>query len=420
MSVGNINKPLLAIPKWQLHSFDLPDQNWIPFLSFVCFAITNSQGAFYIHDPDEKPLTDAHANTLRSSQHVSLHYKCSTSSSLVDTGLDKVTTTRSEARLGSFPREVKARDGHCPFTSAIEEDCEATHIIRHCKGNDYMEVLCTERGDSIIDIDDAQNGLLLYNTLHNATENGRMAIIRTPVTFATGQGTSETILASNQLHPNVSADSDIYTIHYIGRNIFKPKTPPYSWCRRYAPVRETSAHKAPPHFLLTAVYGVQCYHAWQVADDDARQLLIDWAHRYHADDGDSNQGPLDHNPMQQGPSQARKDAQAQVRSDRASRRQDKKATGDGSAGGELDSGMLPSPLSSPANGPAKTVNIFYDKLTRKQAHEAIQALEGQELSAAVMLLAHFPSRRPPSPSTSINVPSTELQQNVLKWRDDIV
>ncbi|KAG7097721.1 hypothetical protein E1B28_005044 [Marasmius oreades] len=372
--LGNINKPLLAIPKWQLHSFDLPDQNWIPFISFVCFAITNSRGIVYIHDPDEKPLTDAHANTLRSSQHVLLHYKCSTSSSPVDIALDKVTTTtRTEARLGSFSHEVKARDGpRCPFTSGLEADCQATHIVRHCKGNNYMEALCIERGDGIIDIDDAQNGLWLYSPLHNATGSGRMAIIRTPVPFATSQGTSETILASNQLHSDVSADSDIYTLHYIGQNIFSPKSPPYhGWCR-YTPVTETSAYKAPPHFLLTAVYGVQCYHAWQVADDDARQLLKDWAARYYA-------------------------AQTQVRIERATHRE--KAKGDSSAG-------------------ATTVNIFYDNLTCKQAHEAIQALEGQELSAALMLLAHFPSRRPPSPS--VNVPSTDVQQTVLKWRDGII
>ncbi|KAG7086747.1 hypothetical protein E1B28_002679 [Marasmius oreades] len=242
VQVGNHDQPLLSIPKWQLHSFKLRDDNWIPFISFVCFAMTNSQGNLYRHqDPNQTPLTDADAPSLRSSQEVILHYECTTPSSFVDTEIDEPSTaTESEHRSPTFRDEVQARDGCCPFTKASAFDSEAAHIVRHSKGDE------------------------------------------TPITIQTRQGTEVTILDSSVLHddPEIRPDCDIYTLQYLRQNVFDPATPPYRLLPR-APVKKSPPNDAPPQFLFTAVYAAHCYHEWHTAGDDAGQLLKDWVKEYY-------------------------------------------------------------------------------------------------------------------------------------------
>jgi len=104
-------------------------------------------------------------------------------------------TTARSARQADFRQDLIDRDGTCVMSGSPPRNCQACHIIPHSKGDKvcpnvsrslqayssskYIIELAQHREESSLEgINDARNGLLLYDGFHRPFGESRIAFLR--------------------------------------------------------------------------------------------------------------------------------------------------------------------------------------------------------------------------------------------------
>ncbi|THV03717.1 hypothetical protein K435DRAFT_911938 [Dendrothele bispora CBS 962.96] len=267
-----LTDPVLRIPKRHLWSFNLPNQNWTPYITYVCYAILGTQGSLSTNGND---IVVPEFDTLHSShQNTQVYYHSRGLGFPTDFRIIDASVTHTSERDESFSEEVWERDQRCCFTGLHEQYCcDATHIVKHRKGIEYMErLLCRAPADmAVTDIDSPANGLLLNTLLHGAVGSGIFAFIRTPVSD---------VLKSSDLHENADDDGVMLTAHYIQVDVYDPNRLLLLRPNHGVYLETSSDVPLPPCYLFDAVYASHCLHAWS-NKSAFENLFTAWSDHYY-------------------------------------------------------------------------------------------------------------------------------------------
>ncbi|THU99564.1 hypothetical protein K435DRAFT_855554 [Dendrothele bispora CBS 962.96] len=275
--------PALRIPKRHLWSFNLPNQNWTPYIAYVCYAILGTKGSL---STSRDSIVIPELDTLHSSrQNTQIYYHARERGFPIDLCVEtNASVTHTSSRDDSFSADVLERDQCCPFTEH-RLNSDATHIVKHSKGNEYMKSLLARAPDdmAVTEIDSPANGLILDVGIHRAAGRGDFAFIRTPVSD---------VLKSSDLHENADDDRVMLTAHYIKVDIYDPAFKDITVRPNQDVYLETlSDVPLPPCYLFDAVYASHCLHTWgnKVALKD---LFDAWSHQYLQAGKESNEEDL--------------------------------------------------------------------------------------------------------------------------------
>ncbi|KAK7037218.1 hypothetical protein VNI00_011209 [Paramarasmius palmivorus] len=271
---------LLTFPKTFLHSLDLNQNNWIPWLRYASYTITGQPG-FLSLTPDGTEIIMQPATTLSTSSLDLYYHPDSDVICIIDPDLDSVLSSSvGGPRRPSFRSDVVARDRQCIWTGFPSDSCEAAHIVRHNNDLPYIARLLATRdtNETFEDIDDVRNGLLLSRDYHAEFARGKIAFIRTPIPG---------IITSSDLHASHQPLDDILTIHYIKQDIYDTTHPIVFPPNHTVPTPGPGTNDALSHALLDCVYG---YHLLNQFGNVklAKELFEDMTERYYG-----AHGPLD-------------------------------------------------------------------------------------------------------------------------------
>ncbi|KAK7028820.1 hypothetical protein VNI00_014833 [Paramarasmius palmivorus] len=237
-------EPLFTFPKTFLHSLDLPQNNWIPWLRYASYIVTGQPGYLAVA-PNEVELLDTLPATSPTDCFAVYYHPTSNLVCTIDPDLGTAISTYVTGP--GFREKVIARDRHCVWTDFPEHFCDAAHIIPHNKNLLYINRLLTTRnvnGEPLEDIDDVRNGPLLCRTYYIVSARGTIAFMRTPIPG---------VINSSDLH------YDILMLHYIKQDIYDDTKqiiiPP-----NYAVDTPGSDSDKPSHVLLDAIYGYHLLH----------------------------------------------------------------------------------------------------------------------------------------------------------------
>ncbi|THU99560.1 hypothetical protein K435DRAFT_964381 [Dendrothele bispora CBS 962.96] len=262
--------PALRIPKRHLWSFDLPNQNWTPYITYVSYAILGTPGSLSTNGnnivvPELDSLHSSHQNSQ-------VYYHARERGFPIDFRIETNTSvTHTSSRDDDFSADVRERDKCCPFTE-LRLSSDATHIVKHSKGNEYMKSLLARAPDdmAVTEVDSPANGLLLDTRVHRGMGRGDFAFIRTPVLD---------VLKSSDLHENADDDRVMLTAHYIKVDIYDRDTELVVRPNHNVYLETSSDIPLPPCYLFDAVYASHCLHTWgnKVALQD---LLNAWSDQH--------------------------------------------------------------------------------------------------------------------------------------------
>ncbi|TFY54557.1 hypothetical protein EVG20_g9656 [Dentipellis fragilis] len=205
----------------------------------------------------------------------------------------RTSTHSSSSCYASFRAEVSQRDGNaCVLTNAYTDECDAAHIVPHCKGDEYIESLTRHRPQGanhvvIEEIDDKRNGLFLNKTSHAALGKN-WAISRTP-NFAMEMEDViqvETAMPVVLQYPTQEGTSR-FTAHLF--NIRDPnrgalaRLPPGSPIR--VPAGDEGMASRPPDVLFDAVYASAVSTHFGEPMKDLREFLAPFQKLYFPPEG---------------------------------------------------------------------------------------------------------------------------------------
>ncbi|KAK1222909.1 hypothetical protein PQX77_014238, partial [Marasmius sp. AFHP31] len=283
------DEPFLRIPKRYLWSFELPNQNWIPLIRYICYAIVGAKGDLSATQSGVVPPNLATLHSVGANE--SVYYHSRSSGYLADFRIESnASMTHSSKRDEDFKNQVKERDRFCRFTETPDTlpSCEAAHIVKHCKGDEYIQQLSLHRGgdeQTVDEIDSPANGLLLASHVHNVAGTGAIAFIRTPVPG---------VLESADLHGNMPEDNGnhpMLTLHYIQWDVYDPRLPLLSIPNIGVHLVTQSDVPLPPCYLFDAVYASHCINKWGNLKFYGDRLAKHSEAYYHG--GRAKQGGLD-------------------------------------------------------------------------------------------------------------------------------
>jgi len=184
--------------------------------------------------------------------------------------IDHITSSSLTQRRSTFRNDVSLRDaGCCVITQNYASLCDAAHIIPHCKGDEYISFVVSDRSvlyedqqfppENGIDINSTQNGVFLRKDLHAQFGDAMSAFLKTP-NFALNPADVP------RIEPGGMPTSRITLQHII---------PPIGlFLIPQCDVRaDWSSPLAPPSILLDYVYGVAAINRWGV--NDIHQMMTE-------------------------------------------------------------------------------------------------------------------------------------------------
>ncbi|KZT04832.1 uncharacterized protein LAESUDRAFT_750972 [Laetiporus sulphureus 93-53] len=244
----------LKIPKAHITKFCRKPYKWI---RFVTGCIAGSTGMLYWKDGEEvdydADLTPGDTNVCFVIDPAERERAFPLDPDLANA---HVTTGATSTRRADFRDKLRERDGAtCVVTRMPAELCEASHLISHNKGDEYIDVLTRNRGrdpdnaDHIDDIDDCRNGLYLYMSLHRQLGSRGIGFLVTP----------NLAMSSNDMNPEWDADQPKCIFHDF-RGTLDPSPafalPVYRLSHPHnQPIRvPVGRNDWPPRVLFDAVY----------------------------------------------------------------------------------------------------------------------------------------------------------------------
>ncbi|KAI0284487.1 hypothetical protein BC826DRAFT_156395 [Russula brevipes] len=181
---------------------------------------------------------------------------------------DRITTSSFLThRRFDFRCAVALRDGdHCAVTRGSDYVCDAAHVIRHSKGDEYIQrviadrrVLYEDEDPEIfsMDINSTQNGILLRKDLHSKFGLGASQFLKTP-NFALDPADIP------RFETGTMPASRVTLQHIVPAGGLDP-------VRERDVTADWSSPLAPPSMLLDFMYGIAVIKRW--AADRLRQML---------------------------------------------------------------------------------------------------------------------------------------------------
>ncbi|RDB30981.1 hypothetical protein Hypma_000150 [Hypsizygus marmoreus] len=159
-------------------------------------------------------------------------------------GATETSTQVSGSRCAEFASDVSERDGRCFFTSRVPLSCDAVHLIRHNKGDNYIDMATNS---TVSTIDDPRNGLLLNIVVHRFLGLNLCAILHTPNMY----------MISTDVHNNYPAMQRMLTLqHFRSLESEHDLCPPN--CTKPIPDSPTF----PPLVIFDFCYGSAALKAW--------------------------------------------------------------------------------------------------------------------------------------------------------------
>ncbi|KAK7018039.1 hypothetical protein VNI00_018435 [Paramarasmius palmivorus] len=263
---------LLTFPKTFLHSLNLNQNNWIPWLRYASYTITGQPGLLSL-TRNGAQIIMMPATTPTSSLDLFYHPN-SDVICIIDPDLDSaLSSSVGGPRRAGFRSDVVARDRRCIWTGIPADSCEAAHIVRHNKDLPYITRFLATRdhNETFEDIDDVRNGLLLDPHYHARSARGDIAFIRTPIPG---------IITSSNLHASHQPLDDILTVHYIKQDIYDSTNPILFPPNHTAATPGSGTADAPSRALLDCVYG--CHLLNQFGNVKlAKDLFKDMTEHYY-------------------------------------------------------------------------------------------------------------------------------------------
>ncbi|KAI0291867.1 hypothetical protein BC826DRAFT_465994 [Russula brevipes] len=175
----------LTIPLEDIGRLSLRPLKW---LRFVAFAVLGVKG--HLYDSPGGNVVDYGILSLADLANDYYYFSPEVEYLLVDRqGLnDRITSSTVAERDSRFRDAVALRDGNrCVITREDAPDCDAAHIISHSKGDEYIQLVITDRRVlyenvdteiSSMDIDSTENGIFLAKTLHSRFGKGRSQFLK--------------------------------------------------------------------------------------------------------------------------------------------------------------------------------------------------------------------------------------------------
>ncbi|KZT04831.1 uncharacterized protein LAESUDRAFT_750971 [Laetiporus sulphureus 93-53] len=249
-----IQLPCLQIPKTHITNFCRKPYKWI---RFITGAVAGAAGMLKWKDGEE---VDYNAELTPGDTDIYFFIDSAERARAfsVDPDLANayVTSGATSTRRAEFEDELRERDGAtCVVTRMPAELCEASHLISHNKGDEYIDVLTRNCGrdpdnaDHIDDIDDCRNGLYLYMSLHRQRGSRDIGFLVTP----------NLAMSSNDMNPEWDADQPQWVFHDF-RGTLDPSPefsiPAYGMTHPHnQPIRIPEGRNDwPPRVLFDAVY----------------------------------------------------------------------------------------------------------------------------------------------------------------------
>ncbi|THU99561.1 hypothetical protein K435DRAFT_964382 [Dendrothele bispora CBS 962.96] len=146
-----------------------------------------------------------------------------------------------------------------------------THIVKHSKGDAYMQRLLQPAGPDdkdVTEIDSPANGPILNLLLHRAAGSGVFASIRTPFSD---------VLKSSDLHEKADDGRVMLTAHYIRVDVYPNRLLPVQ-PNHGVSLETPSDIPLPPCYFFVAVYISHCLHMGDKLMVD--KLFIAWSDQY--------------------------------------------------------------------------------------------------------------------------------------------
>ncbi|KAH8114755.1 hypothetical protein DFH11DRAFT_186125 [Phellopilus nigrolimitatus] len=249
----------LEIPSNMLPVFCLKPRKWLDYLGY---ALTGSDGTLSLSSETPADLCDL---DLPIAPGEAFFFHTSGSVAYVDP--DLVTTDSSHsstARETGFWDALLARDGLCPFSSVQPSLCDATHLLPHAKGNEYIELLTRKRTEGrlvIAEIDDPRNGILVGRGLHGWMGTGVLGFLQTPIRS----------LKSSDIHEGAEPDAYCLTIHVFLENSNSRQS---LYHDKVASLRSPLPANWPSEVIFTALYASAALRAWGKEDFKTRLASI--------------------------------------------------------------------------------------------------------------------------------------------------
>ncbi|KAG9310493.1 hypothetical protein JVU11DRAFT_9638 [Chiua virens] len=222
LAIGNHSEVALSIPLAECTTFSNSPLKWLRFLGFTIYG---QQG--YLSETEG----GADLNNYTAQIEPRPYYFVSKSDPrLIDVdAIDDRTMITDSSQFSTgrqdFRRQIIDRDGTCVLTGDFEHNCTACHLIPHLKGDEYMSKLFDHRGQMynhgmvpVVDINDARNGILLYDGFHRPLDRGDIAFLKTP-NFALGV---EDVPYSHQPLPTAHPESRLTLQHPEDMSLWPP------------------------------------------------------------------------------------------------------------------------------------------------------------------------------------------------------
>ncbi|KAI0287844.1 hypothetical protein BC826DRAFT_737455 [Russula brevipes] len=256
----------LAIPLEDIGRLSLRPLKWLRFATFAALGVKG-----HLYDAPGGNIVD-YGNVSLADLADNYYFSLEGEYHFVDPhGINDRITTSSflTHRRFDFRCAVALRDGdRCVVTIENASICDAAHVIRHSKGDEYIQrviadrrVLYEDEDPEIfsMDINSTQNGILLRKDLHSQFGRGDRQFLKTPnfaldpADIPTGRFETGTMPASRVTMQHIVPAGGRFPVPQADI------------------VADWSGPLAPPSILLDFMYGIAVIKRWAV--DDLRQML---------------------------------------------------------------------------------------------------------------------------------------------------
>lgn len=265
-----------SVPISELAQFSTRPYRW---MCYVGYCLTGVEGQLSLSMDNRAPVDYDTPDVLEEVESVYYHYPEGYDQEIspIDVQLESsISSSTSSARDPVFRRSIVGRDERDVVTGFEEWSCQAAHLIRFSKGDEYIQRLTNLRpgengSDIITDINSIRNGLLVNTTVHKLMGKD-IAFLPTP----------NFILDTSHLHVNEAPQETACTLHVFSakkRSSAALSVHGPHGRRLQLPTSQSSRNDWPPSNLFSYVYGDAILRNFGSAEFGGR--LREWTSKFY-------------------------------------------------------------------------------------------------------------------------------------------